>query len=76
MQYIIIIIIKNLKKKRFFMFCEMQNLPVVISEKPTTNPVPVGILTKYNLMEETFGENWAKIQADKLLSPSFCTIGN
>lgn len=58
------------------MFGEMQNLPIVIADQPIPTPVPsVEIATKYNLMEETFGENWAKEPADKYLAPSYCTIG-
>ncbi|XP_046641597.1 uncharacterized protein LOC124326925 [Daphnia pulicaria] len=34
-------------------------------------PLP---LTKYNLMEDTYGDNWAKTPADKYLDLSFCTI--
>ena len=55
----------------------MQNPPIVIADQPIPTPVPsVEIATKYNLMEETFGENWAKEPADKYLAPSYCTIGN
>ncbi len=32
-------------------------------------------MTKYNLMEDTYGDNWAKTPADKYLDSSFCTIG-
>ncbi|XP_046641070.1 protein Star-like [Daphnia pulicaria] len=39
-----------------------QNLSIVFTYQP------------YNLMEETFGENWAKEPADKYLAPSYCTI--
>jgi hypothetical protein len=61
----------------FLMFGEMQNPPIVITDQPIPTPVPsVEIATKYNLMEETFGENWAKEPADKYLAPSYCTIGN
>jgi hypothetical protein len=55
-----------------------QNPPIVITDQPILIPTPVPsveIATKYNLMEETFGENWAKEPADKYLAPSYCTIG-
>ena len=33
-------------------------------------------MSKYNLMEDLYGSNWAKIAEDKyLLSPSDCTLG-
>ncbi|XP_046449258.1 protein Star-like isoform X2 [Daphnia pulex] len=31
-------------------------------------------MTKYNLIEDTYGDNWAKTSADKYLDSSFCTI--
>ncbi|EFX77925.1 hypothetical protein DAPPUDRAFT_320760 [Daphnia pulex] len=31
-------------------------------------------MKKYNLMEDTYGDNWAKKPADKYLDSSFCTI--
>ncbi len=32
-------------------------------------------MTKYNLIEDTYGDNWAKTSADKYLDSSFCIIG-
>jgi hypothetical protein len=32
-------------------------------------------MTKYNLIEDTYGDNWAKTSADKYLDSFFCTIG-
>ena len=68
----------TLFEKDFLMLAKWQNPPnIVIADQPIPTPVPsVEIATKYNLMEETFGENWAKEPADKYLAPSYCTIGS
>jgi hypothetical protein len=75
----IIILMTTLFEKDFLMLAKWQNPPIVITDQPILIPTPVPsmeIATKYNLMEETFGENWAKEPADKYLAPSYCTIGN
>ncbi len=75
----IIILMTTLFEKDFLMLAKWQNPPIVITDQPILIPTPVPsveIATKYNFMEETFGENWAKEPADKYLAPSYCTIGN
>jgi hypothetical protein len=59
------------------MFFELiQNPPFVTTDQPTTTSVSADTVTKYfNLMEETFGSNWAKEPTDKYFSQSYCTIG-